>query len=76
MELHLYKIREGYLVEEADTFRLLAHIPPGPLAKAMADDGWSPISWGFTDNADLAHVFATEADALEMARLWDPAVTA
>jgi hypothetical protein len=58
MNLHPYKIREGYLVEEADTFRLLAHIPG------------APVEWGFTENSDLAAVFATEAEALAAAAPW------
>jgi len=60
MKLHLYSIREGYLVED-ENYRLLARSATG--------------MWGFTENSDLAHVFATEADAIEMASRWDPAVT-
>jgi len=59
MKLHLYKIREGYLVE-SESYTLLAE------ANGM---------WGFTENSDLAHVFTTEADAMEMASRWDPQVT-
>jgi hypothetical protein len=58
MELHPYRIREGWLVEEAETFRLLAHVPG------------APVEWGFTENSDLAAVFATEAAALEAAAPW------
>lgn len=76
MHLHLYPISGGYFVEEDETYRLLAHVPAGPLAQGLAADGWSPISWGFTDNSDLAHIFATADEAAEMGRQWDPTLTA
>jgi hypothetical protein len=64
MHLHLYPISGGYFVEEDETFRLLAHDPAGPVA------------WGFTDNSDAAHIFATAEEAAEMGAQWDPTLTA
>jgi hypothetical protein len=63
MNLHLYPVIDGFVVEEAETFRLLAH------------DESAAVAWGFTDNSDRAHVFATADEAAQMGQRWDPTLT-
>jgi hypothetical protein len=57
-KLHLYPVYDGFLVEEDETFRLLAHDPN------------APVAWGFTRSADAATVFPTAREALVAAQPW------
>jgi hypothetical protein len=63
IRLHLYRVHGGWLVENIDDYRLLAGFESGP------------VVWGFTENSDEAHVFASKDEALAVGRMWDAGMT-